>query len=82
MRWSPPPAPSLKFNVDDAIFVELHSVGVGVIAQDWNGRFVVAMCKQIHAPLRPLEAESKAVEVGLQFAKQLGVFDFIIKGDH
>ena len=81
MRWSLPPAPSLKFNVDGAIFVELHSMGVGVIERDWNGRFVVAMCKQIHAPLRPLEAESKAVEVGLQFAKQLGVFDFIIKGD-
>ena len=81
MRWSPPPTPSLKFNVDGAIFAELHFVGFGVIARDWNGRFVVAMCKQIHAPLGPLEAESKVVEVGLQFAKQLEVSDFIIKGD-
>ena len=39
------------------------------------------MCKQIHAPLGPFEAESKVVEVGLQFAKQLEVSDFIIKGD-
>ena len=39
------------------------------------------MCKQIHAPLGPLEVESKAVEVGLQFAKQLGVSDFTIEGD-
>ena len=69
MIWSPPIAPSLKFNVDGAIFAELHSVGVGVIARGWNGRFVAAMCKKIHAPLGPLEAESKAVEVGLQFAK-------------
>ena len=81
MRWSPPPTPSLKFNVDGAIFAELHFVGFGVIARDWNGRFVVAMCKQIHAPLGPLEAESKVVEVGMQFAKQLEVSDFIIKGD-
>ena len=81
MRWSPPPTPSLKFNVDGAIFAELHFVGFGVIARDWNGRFVVAMCKQIHAPLGPLEAESKVVEVGLQFANQLEVSDFIIKGD-
>ena len=57
-------APSLKFSVDGAIFVELHSMGVGVIEQDWNGRFVAAMCKQIHAPLGPLEAESKAVKLG------------------
>ena len=81
MRWSPPPTPSLKFDVDGAIFAELHFVGFGVIARDWNGRFVVAMCKQIHAPLGPLEAESKVVEVGLQFANQLEVSDFIIKGD-
>ena len=39
------------------------------------------MCKQIHAPLGPFEAELKAVEVGLQFAKQLGVSEFIIEGD-
>ena len=66
MRRSLSSAPSLKFNVDGAIFVELHSMGVGVIEQDWdwNGRFVAAMCKQIHAPLGPLEAESKAVKLG------------------
>jgi len=39
------------------------------------------MCKLIHAPLGPLEAEAKAVEVGLQFAKLLGVSDFIVEGD-
>ena len=56
-------------------------MGIGIIARDWNGRFVAAMCKQIHAALGPLEAESKAVEGGLQFAKQLGVSDLIIEGD-
>nr|POF17249.1 hypothetical protein CFP56_18365 [Quercus suber] len=81
MNWSPPLATFLKFNVDGAIFVELQSVGIGVIAWDWNGRFIAAMCKQIHAPLRPLEAKLKAVEIGLQFAKQLGVSNFIIEGD-
>ena len=39
------------------------------------------MCKQIHAPLGPLKVELKAAEVGLQFAKQLGISDFTIKGD-
>nr|POF17248.1 hypothetical protein CFP56_18364 [Quercus suber] len=81
MNWSLPLATFLKFNVDGAIFVELQSVGVGVIAWDWNGRFIATMCKQIHAPLRPLEAKLKAVEIGLQFAKQLGVSNFIIEGD-
>ena len=66
--WIPPTTLCLKFNVNAVVFAELHSVGVGIIAQDWNGRFVVAMCKKIQASLGPLEAESKAVEVGLQFA--------------
>ncbi|KAL0017429.1 hypothetical protein SO802_004498 [Lithocarpus litseifolius] len=81
LRWCPLPAPYLKFNVDGAIFTELRSVGIEIIVRDWNGRSVAAMCKHIHAPLGPLEAESKAVEVGLQFAKQHGVSDFIIEGD-
>ena len=42
---------------------------------------MAATCKLIHAPLGPLEAEAKAVEVGLQFAKLLGVSDFIVEGD-
>ena len=33
-RWNPPYAPCFKFNVDGAIFPELHSVGVGVLAHD------------------------------------------------
>ena len=81
LKWNLPPAPYLKFNVDGAIFIELRSVGIRIITRDWNGRFVAAMCKQIHAPLGPLEAELKAVEGGLQFAKQLGVSDLIIEGD-
>ena len=56
-------------------------MGIGIIARDWNGKFVAVVSKQIHAPLGPLEVESKAVEVGLLFAKQLGVSDFIIEGD-
>ena len=42
---------------------------------------MAATCKLIHAPLGPLEAEAKAIEVGLQFAKLLGVSDFIVEGD-
>ena len=67
--------------MDGAIFADLCTVGIRLIVQDWNDRFVAAMCKPIHAPLGPLEVESKAVEVGLYFAKQLGVSDFTIEGD-
>ena len=56
-------------------------MGIGVIVRDWHGHFVVAMCKQLHAPLGPIESESKVVEIGMQFAKQLGLLDIIMEGD-
>ncbi|XP_075645090.1 uncharacterized protein LOC142616088 [Castanea sativa] len=80
-RWIPPPISVFKLNVDGAVFAKMNSVGVGVIVRDWNGQFVVVICRKLHAPLGPLEVEAKAVEVGLQFAKQLGSTDFIIEGD-
>ncbi|XP_075633859.1 uncharacterized protein LOC142606381 [Castanea sativa] len=70
-----------KYNVDGAVFTELHSVGVGVVVQDWNGKFLAAMSRRILAPLGPLEAEVKAFEIGMHFAKQLGITDFILEGD-
>ena len=81
LRWNLPPISSLKINVDGTIFADLRTVGIKLIVRDWNDRFVAAMCNQIHAPLGPLEVELKAIEVGLQFAKQLGVSDFTIEGD-
>nr|POE89471.1 hypothetical protein CFP56_65838 [Quercus suber] len=76
-RWNPPPTSCFKCNVD----ADMKSVGIGVIVRDWHGHFVAAMCKKLHAPLGPLEAELKAVEVGMQFAKQLGLSDIIMEGD-
>nr|POF03155.1 hypothetical protein CFP56_79129 [Quercus suber] len=63
------------------MFADMKSVGIGVIVRDWHGHFVAAMCKKLHAPLGPLEAESKTVEVGMKFAKQLGLSDIIMEGD-
>ena len=56
-------------------------MGIGVIVRDWHGHFVATMCKQLHAPLGPIESESKVVEIGMQFAKQLGLSDIIMEGD-
>ena len=35
----------------------------------------------MHAPLGPLEVEAKAFESGLQFAKDVGLHEFILEGD-
>ena len=56
-RWIPPLVSIFKFNVDGAVFAELNSVGVEIMVRDWNGQFLAATSKKIHAPLGPLEAE-------------------------
>ena len=39
------------------MFAELNSVGVEIMVRDWNGQFLAATSKKVHAPLGPLEAE-------------------------
>ena len=42
---------------------------------------VVAISKKINAPLGPLEAEMKAWDEGVQFAREVGVYNFTLEGD-
>ena len=39
------------------------------------------MSKKIHAPLGIIEAEAKAVDTGIIFAKEVGIRDFVLEGD-
>ena len=56
-------------------------MGIGVIIRDDTGLVVAAMSKKVKAPLGPVEIEAKAFEVGLQFAKDVGLQEFILEGD-
>lgn len=47
---------------------------------DSHSQVVATMSKKINAPLRALEAEAKAFEVGLQFVMDVGIHDFILEG--
>ena len=51
-----------------------------VVVRDDLGRIVAALSKLINAPLGAVEAEAKAFETGLQFAKDIGVQDIILEG--
>ncbi|XP_075650029.1 uncharacterized protein LOC142620555 [Castanea sativa] len=62
-------------------FCKSKSVGVGVIIKDDKGRLEAAMSKKIQAPLGAMEAEAVAHEVGLLFAKDIGIHNIIIEGD-
>ena len=51
-----------------------------MVVRDDLGRVVAALSKRINAPLGAVEAEAKAFETGLQFAKDIGVQDIILEG--
>ena len=67
--------------MDGAIFSDLKAVGFGAIIMDEKGGVVATLSKKLHAPLGAAEAEAKAVEMGLQFGKDIGVRDIILEGD-
>ena len=71
------------FNVsmDGAVFSKQKAIGVGVIIWDDKGRLKAAMTMKLHAPLGALEVEAKAFEVGMQFAKDVGIQDVVLEGD-
>ena len=54
---------------------------MGALIRDEEGNVIGALSKKISAPLKAVEIEAKAVEVGLQFAKDLSIQDFILEGD-
>nr|POE97064.1 hypothetical protein CFP56_23049 [Quercus suber] len=87
MIWSlligdvPPTTPNFKVNVDGATFVKQKAAGVGVIIQDDQGWVIATLSKKIPAPLGAVKTEAKVFEVGIQFAKNTGIQDFILEGN-
>ncbi|XP_030945884.1 uncharacterized protein LOC115970385 [Quercus lobata] len=79
--WAPPQGLVYKLNVDGAIFSDLKAMGFGAIIRDEKGAVVAALSRKFHASLGAAEAEAKAAEMGLQFAKDIGVRDIILEGD-
>lgn len=52
-----------------------------MVIRDDGGRVEAALSKRIEAPLKALEAEAKAFEAGILFAKDIGIQEFILEGD-
>ena len=80
-RWIPPQDQTFKVNVDGAVFAKLKAVGIGVVIRDKEGNFRAALSKKMKLPFGPLEAEAMAVEVGVQFAKDMGITEVMVEGD-
>ena len=54
---------------------------VEILIGNVAGQVIGACSKKIDAPLGAIEAEAKAVELGLQFAKDLSIQDFTLESD-
>ena len=80
VAWSPSNFPSYKVNVDAARLAQ-KAVGAGVIIRDHEGKFIAGLSKKFHAPLGIVEAEAKAFEAGIIFAKEVGIRDLVLEGD-
>ena len=70
-----------KINVDGAVFKEQRMAGVGILIRDVEGHLIGACSKKLEAPLGVVEAEAKAVELGLLFARDLSIQDFTLESD-
>ena len=81
VRWLPLQDQTYKVNVDEAVFTKLKAMGIGVVIRDKEGKFKVALSKKIKLPLGPIEAKAMAVEVGVQFTKDVGIRDVMVEGD-
>ena len=64
-----------------AVFSQSSQAGVGVVIWDHEGRVITTLSKQVQQPLGPLEVESKAMEVGVSFAWDVGIREVILECD-
>ena len=65
--WTPPREGWYKVNVDDAVFKESGSYGIGIIRNE-RGLLMGVMSKKMDLPLGALEVEAKAFEEGILLA--------------
>ena len=80
-KWKPPSPDRYKINVDGAVFKEQRMAGVGILIRDAEGHLIGACSRKLEAPLGAVEAEAKAMELGLLFARDLSIQDFNLESD-
>ena len=67
--------------MDGAVFATHKSTRVGILIWDEGGKLVRACSKKLLAPLGAVEAKTKAIELGLQFAKDMIIQEFVLESN-
>ena len=81
VSWSLPSHGHYKVNIDGAIFSKRKQAGAGVIIKDGVGHVMAALSKRWNYSLGTIEAKAKVWEVGVLFARDMGIRDAEFKGD-
>lgn len=81
IRLSPPLDPSIKINLDEAIFQETGEAGIWVVVRNPQGLVMVSMAKKIILPHSVADVEAKAAVTALRFAQELNFSSIILEGD-
>ncbi|XP_059436347.1 uncharacterized protein LOC132169310 [Corylus avellana] len=79
--WQPPPMDMVKVNWDAAIDQRNSCVGLGILARDATGQFMVACGIKQRIVVDPTVAEAIAALHAVIFAKELGFERVIFEGD-
>ena len=67
--------------MDGAVFATHKSTRVGILIWDEDGKLVGACSKKLLAPLGAVEAKTKAIELGLQFVKDMIIQEFVLESN-
>ena len=79
--WKPPKQGWYKANVDGAVCKERGCCGIGVVIRNAEGQLMGALSKWLALPLKALETEAMAMQVGIHFAWDLGLKDVVFESD-
>ncbi|KAL9435897.1 hypothetical protein AB3S75_022042 [Citrus x aurantiifolia] len=79
--WSPPPSGWVKINVDVAINLEEHRVGLGIIIRDANKDVIAAAVTSTKLHSDVTFAEAEAIKWGLSVAVEKGLARVIVESD-
>ena len=81
VTWSPPQAPFLKINYDEAVFRDSNSAGMGAVIQDSEGGVLASLAEEIPVPQTLADVEAAAARRAILFAKDLNLSSIILEGD-
>ncbi|XP_023875782.1 uncharacterized protein LOC111988222 [Quercus suber] len=81
IRWKPPAQGTFKINFNGGIFAKDKCSGLGVIVRDREGLVIVSMATWVPQQLQPIEIEALAANKALEFAREMGISEAILKGN-